>query len=218
MNIDTAFTDIHDWIPELVDAHDHREPYTQRVGTTTYTARHITRVPSLLDQLRHAGTPSTGEGGAGGYASRPAGNLEALDALVRIDLQASRWVRDLGEDDPATTEDCLRLLHGLHASAHSCGPRLKKRGCCQRHEIERDVRSWWTAARVMTGWDSPAFRPDNTCPICGKRGTLRIRFSAGSAVCVECHETWNPDTLSLLARHIKAENGEGSDTPTPDAA
>lgn len=213
MSIETKFTDIHDWIPELIEAHDHREPYTQRIGTTTYTARHITHVPSLLDQLRGATAPtSTGDStGPGGFTSQPAAHLEALDVLVRIDIKASRWIRDLGEDDPATTEDCLRLLHGLHASAHRCGPRRRGKACCTAHAIEHDVRSWWTAARVMTGWDTAAWRPNNTCPACDHRGGLRVRLDG--ALCIHCHETWTTDTIGVLAEHIRHENGEDA---TPD--
>lgn len=195
--------DIHDLVRELTEAHQHAEPYQRREGGTTWTDRHITRVPSLLDQLQHADQPSTGAGGAGGYDSRPAASLEALDTLIRIDLEAARWVRDLGEDDPGDTAACIRKLHGLHASATEPAQR----------DIERDIRRWWNQARIATGWDSPAWRPDNTCPLCGKRGTLRVRLSAHAAICIEgaCRTTWDADTIGLLAEHIRSENADADE-------
>lgn len=216
MTDSTALTDIHDWVNELTTWHSHRETYTQRQGTTSITAGHVTHVPPLIHQLLHAGAASTGEGGTGGYASRPAGNLESVATLVRIDIAAARWVRDLGEDDPGDKLDkhtglpihgsgtiaCIQLLHALHASAEQPAQRA----------IERDIKRWWTAARIVTGWDSPAWRPDNTCPACDRRGGLRIRLSASSALCIECHETWDDTTLGLLAEHIRAENRDDDTT------
>jgi hypothetical protein len=207
----TDFTDIHDWVADLIQGGIHRQAYGKKVGNTTWTATHVIYVPSLLDQLASATVSCTGEAGAGVFASRPAAHLEALDTLAQIDLEASRWVKDLGEDDPATTKACISKLHGLHASAHSCGKKPKKR-CCTKHTIEQDIRRWWTQARILTGWDSPAWRPDNTCPMCDKRGSLRVRLAAHSALCIDCRETWDASTIGLLADHIRLENAE-DETP-----
>lgn len=213
--------DFHGQMHELTETHSHREPYTVTERGTTWTDGHVTRVPSLLSQLDEGGVCSTGAGGFGGFASRPPARLEALDALADIDLAASRWVRDLGEDDPATTVECVRKLHGLHASAHGCGgaPGRGDDGqvsCCTQHAIEADVRRWWGHARIVTGWDSQAFRPDNTCPLCGRRGGLRVRIEASSAVCIECRESWDESTIGLLADHIRSENGEDDETAADD--
>lgn len=196
-----------DWVAELTTEHDHREPFTVRRGGTVYTSRHVTHVPSLLEQLRKAGRPSTGENSPGAYSSRPAAHIEAMDTLLIIDREASRWVRVLGAQDPDTTEQCILRLHGLHAGLTACrSKRTSKHGCCDAHRIEADIKRWWTQARIVTGWDSAAWRPDNTCPMCGKRGTLRVRFSAASALCIDCRETWDRETLGLLAQHINLEN------------
>jgi hypothetical protein len=69
------------------------------------------------------------------------------------------------------------------------------------------VRHWWHQARIITGWDSPALRPHNTCPICEAHDSLRIRLDA--AMCVECRTLWEgDDQLNVLARHIRAENDD----------
>jgi len=197
--------DFHTMVTELTQAHHHSEPYAVRRGTETWYRRHHAQVPSLLNQLASPAAPSTGEGGAGDYASRPAAHLEALDTLAHIDLAAARWVRDLGEDDPANTAACVRKLHGLHASATEPA----------QAAIERDVRRWWTQARIVTGWDSPAWRPDSTCYVCGHRGGLRIRLAAVAALCIECRAVWDETNIGILADHIRAENHEDD---APDAA
>ena len=187
-------TDIHDMIGELTSGRTNRQPYTR--GDETH--HHRTYVPALIDQLATATPSSEGANGAGGAASRPAAWLEPLDTLALIDNEAARWIRILGEDDPADTKLCVRRLHGLWASQDDT---TKKR-------IERDVRSWWTQARCVTGWDSPAWRPDNTCPLCGERRTLRLKLADQIGFCTDCRESWDATTIGLLADHIRAENGE----------
>lgn len=212
-----ATMDIHDLVNDLTREHAHREPYTSRTGTTSWTAHHVTRVPSLIDQLRHATPATTGDTGAGGYASRPAAHLESLDTLIHLDHEAARWVRTLGHDDPGDTTATIQLLHGLHANTPTCGrPTPGPTSCCTRHNIERDLRRWWTQARIVTGWDSPAWRPDNTCPVCDKRGGLRIRLSTSTGLCIECRETWDDTTIGLLADHIRYENADTDDAPGND--
>jgi hypothetical protein len=169
--------DLVDYVRELTEPHQHREHFTIRRGHTWYGQDHTTRVPSLLVQLEYATPTGQGEERANtGYASRPAGRLEALATLTTIDLEVSAWVRDLGEDDPTSTAACLRLLSSLMPSADPV----------TRRHVLRDVRRWWTQARVVTGWDSPAWRPDNTCPMCGERGSLRVRWSDKAALCPWC--------------------------------
>lgn len=194
--------DLADLVLELTRPHQHREPYSARVKGTLFGLHHTTSVPPLIHQLRYAQPSSGGEERANrGYASRPAARIEALDTLVRIDLEASRWVRDLGEDDPTDTIEVIARLHGLLASADEE----------TRKEVTRDVRRWWTQARITTGWDSPAWRPDNTCPLCAKRGGLRVKLADHAAFCVDCGETWTPETIALLADHIRSENAEDAD-------
>lgn len=206
---------IIDMIAQLTRAHRHAEAYTLEREGTSYTQNHIVEAPALLHQLEHSSPIAAGERGRGGYGSRPAASIEAIDTLIRIDLDAARWVRDLGEDDPGNTILCVRFLGSLLPSTQSCGAKPTKEGtaitCCARHAIEHDIRRWWTQARIVSGWDTAAWKPNNTCPLCGVRGSIRIRIDGAtdvSALCVECRETWDVATIPLLAEHIKAENHE----------
>lgn len=57
-------------------------------------------------------------------------------------------------------------------------------------------------------------QPDNTCPLCATRGSLRIRVGDGinsnsaSAMCVSCFEAWDDSNIGLLANHIRSENDD----------
>ncbi|GAW50599.1 MULTISPECIES: DUF7341 domain-containing protein [unclassified Nocardioides] len=201
-------TDLHDMIGELTRSHRHREVYTtDPIHGTRWTRFHNTRVPSLLAQLE-AASPS-GEGGArggAGFESRPAARVEALDVLVTIDREASRWVRMLGQDDPGYTDRCLTLLASLLPQVVRCDLPRGRGTCCTWHMVEHDVRSWWTQARIVTGWDTPAWRPDVTCPNCTTRGSLRIRLEERCGMCVECRDSWDPSSYQVLADHVRTES------------
>jgi hypothetical protein len=201
---------ILDMVAELTRPHSHAEAYAVvDVAGTVFGRRHRTRVPSLIHQLQHAAPSGEGLGRSGAYESRPVARVEALDTLVRIDLAAARWVRELGEDDPGTTEACVQLLGSLLPSADRC----KRRGgkdCCTAHAVEHDVRRWYAQARVVTGWDIPPWRPDATCPNCGVRGSLRVRLEDRAAVCAECHETWDSTTYQQLGEHVRNESMEAA--------
>lgn len=198
---------------ELTSEHTHRERYAVQIGETRYSRSHATRVPSLIHQLQHASPTGEGLERGTGFRSRPAARLEALDTLTRIDHQAAEWVRKLGEDDPGFTDRCVSLLGGLLASVDRCkgkgpkrDPETRKVTCCTAHQLEVDVARWWRQARITTGWDSPAWRPDNTCPLCGVRGGLRVRLADRAALCVDCQEEWGPAEYQELARHIRDES------------
>lgn len=199
---ETRHMTLADYIHELTATHQHAEHYTIRVGTEWRGQNHITTAPSLIEQLWANDTPSAAveEGARAGYASKPAARLDALDTAVRIDLEASRWVRDLGDDDPPDTRDVLRRLHSLAVGADYE----------TRAAITRDVRGWWIRARIVTGWDSPAWTPDNTCPNCSERGTLRVRLADRIATCTNdvCRVVWDAETIGLLADHIRVESAQ----------
>lgn len=199
---DTRGMQLPDYIRELTEPHTNSEPYTVREHGKWLTRHHHTRTPSLLAQLWANDTPSTAaeEGPRPGFNSKPAARLDALDTAVRIDLEVNRWITDLGETAHLDTAAALRQLHGLTPSAN---PET-------RREITHDVKRWWIRARIVTGWDSPAWTPDNTCPQCGERGTLRIRLADKIATCVDdaCRSTWDEATIGLLADHIRAESEE----------
>lgn len=220
---DEAADDLRTMIAELSTGHRHREHYTRQIGATVWAGDHVTDVPSLIWQLEHAIPAKAGDdGGAAGYRSQPAAWLESLDTLARIDVEASRWVTDMGGSDHGTTTQIVLRLGGLLPSVHRCArphahlehaldeSKQKRVTCCQWHAVERDVKRWWTQARIVTGWQSPAWRPNNTCPMCGVRGTLRVRLSDRSALCVDCRETWDSTTIGLLAEHIRGENVEAA--------
>jgi hypothetical protein len=209
----SEYTDIHQVIRQLTQWYTHREPYTHEANGTTWTSHHITQVPPLITQLTQAKPAPTGDLTGAGPRSRPAANIEALDTYTHIDIQAARWVRELGEDDPSDTIACITKLYSLAASAHHCGYTKatiedRKVTCCAVHNIERDIRHWWTQARIVSGWDTPAWAPNNTCPMCSERRTLRIRPDDQTGMCTGCRETWDRSNIGLLAEHVRQENGD----------
>lgn len=206
--------DIHDLVHELCDKHQHREYYLRRKKPRY----HITDNPPLIVQLKAAATPNSSveSGAARPAASKPSAAIDAIDTLNRIDHDAATWIRRLGEDDAGNTIACIRQLHALTASQDRCGRRTPQRDthgrviCCTYHRIEADIRRWWSWARVTTRWDLAPWQPDNTCPLCGERGSMRVRLVEQLATCVNdaCRETWDDTTIGLLAEHIRAENHE----------
>lgn len=203
--------DVHTIVTQLTRPHTHRQPYTFEGDMASWDTAHVTTVPALITQL--LGADRSTDGKRGTCESKPAANVEALDTLAHIDRAAAKWVRELGEDDPGDTIACVRKLYALAASAQFC-KRAKatvedrKVTCCTVHAIERDLRTWWTQARLVTGYDTAAWRPNNTCYICSERRTLRIRVDDQTAMCVNCRETWDAGNIGILADHVRAENGE----------
>lgn len=180
--------------------------------------------PPLLEQLYQSVEPSgSAEAGTARPASsRPAARLDAIDTANRIDSWVSVWLEYLGKKAPADSIARLRLLGSLLPSTERCthrhaviDPETGEIVCCQAHNLEADIGRWWTWARVVTGWDTPAWQPANTCPLCGTRGTLRVRLDEQRATCINdgCRETWDTATIGLLAEHIRAENGEQEGEP-----
>jgi hypothetical protein len=225
-------TDIHTIHTHLTQWHQHRQPYTFEGGMSSWDTYHTTEVPPLIQQLNEAEKPSAGDLTGTTFGSRPVVSIEAIDTLSHIDWEAAKWVRKLGHDDPGDTIACVTKVYSLAASAEFCRrdngvigevevpvqvaedkweTRTRKEIiCCDVHRIERDMRRWWTQARITSGWDSRAWAPNNTCPIteCGERRTLRIRVDDQTAFCVNCRETWDSTSIGILAEHVRAENGE----------
>lgn len=192
--------DIHDIHEELTRPHTHRERYERTERGTSWQKDHVTLVPALIDQLASASNTQDGANGAGGYKSRPAAWLEPLDILAHIDERARNWIYKLtGDTNPRRdTKGCVSKLHGIHASqdAHT------------QSAIDRDMRTWWIQARLATGWDKRAWRPDNSCPVCTERRTIRVHLEDKMAFCADCKATWDSDNIGLLAEHIRSENAE----------
>lgn len=185
-------TDLHDMVRELTDRHVHRERYETHRGHTKVMQDHITTNPALLDQLERAvQAGGVGDDGQRGYTSKPTARLDALDTLIRIDYEARDTLTALGGDSNADTKTVIRRI----AATDPGNPHIKR---------------WWTWARVITGWDLPAWSPDNTCPACATRGTLRIRLIEHIASCIndQCRAIWDHTTIGLLADHIRSENDD----------
>lgn len=200
---------IADCVEELTTPRTHREPYTRMTDAGTMISdRHVTHVPPLLEQLQQAIEPSSGrsvDSGLSVPSSRPSALIEAMDTYMRIDHDAYMWCKTYAEDrrwDSLT--DKLRALVGAAGRMEDD----------TQHNLARACRSWLTAAKVTTGWEVPAHRPRNTCPLCGEKQTLRIRLgdgvtsNAASALCVNCFQTWDDSNIGLLAAHIRTENDD----------
>lgn len=209
--------DLYDLVRELCEKTQHWEFYMRK----RKPRHHVTTNPPLLVQLAAASTPnpSVEAGASRPAASKPSAAIDAIDTLMRIDHEAAAWVRRLGQDDPGNTIRCVVQVGALAVAQDRCDRASAKRDehgrviCCAYHRIETDVRRWWSWARIVTRWDLPPWQPDNTCPLCGARGTLRVRAVERLATCTEdaCRETWDETTIGLLADHIRAENHEGEE-------
>jgi hypothetical protein len=194
-------------VDDLTLARAHEEPY-RKVDEhgTVIVGKHKTHVPPLLEQLRTSLEPGgTGDTGRAVPASRPSARLDAMDVYMRIDQAVYVWCKTYVERrrwDSLT--DRLRALVGA-------APNIEDD---EQHQLAREARRWVTWAKVTTGWEVPAMQPDNTCPLCGARGGLRVRVGDGitsteaSAYCVGCGESWDDTTIGLLAEHIRSENGD----------
>lgn len=189
---------LHQMIRELT------EPTTQATKRPDGTVEHKVSAPSLLDQLSSLG-PSSSEGVRRGFGSRPVANLEAVGTAKAIDRETRLWLRTLGDPGRGNGKDVVRRLHSLTPSLDQDTV----------DAITSDVRRWWTSARILSGWDSPSWKPNNSCPSCGERGTIRVNVADRLGCCVECRAAWDSATLGVLAEHVRRENG---DTPGETAA
>lgn len=187
--------------PEMLAADHIRQlthPYTttERIHRDNGTTElHTLTHPPLLTQLQHATTGSThlsDDNVATRFGSKPAGHLEALDLLNRINRESTQLADEHGIDEPNLTKRLTRLSGFIGHNPH------------------KQVRSWWAAARVLTHWDSPAYRPHGTpCPACWDVTTLRIRVDEELAHCSGCGESWDTSgdpgsrPLALLAQHVR---------------
>lgn len=219
-------TNVHDMIRQLTTSHPHSEPYTLERNGEQWQTRYHTTVPALIHQLVGVTDNTNGsqeESGSQHGKSRPAARIELLDTLILIDVEAGEWLDRLGYTIPANKIDpntqltivgsgciiALSRLNGLYPSTDTCGrqshPREKgEPWCCARGHLSHDIRRWWYQARIITGWDTPAFKPRATCPVCDVTGSLRVKPEG--ALCVECRSVWDAQQIGLLAEHIRSEN------------
>lgn len=202
-------------LTEAVDAltrpRTHREALTPDMAPLDAVTRRpihgavITKVASLLDQLTRALEPGgTTDSGHRKPASTPAARLEALSALLVIDRECTDWMGFLALADRHLLAANLNGLVGAATSLDTDDPELAN--------LATSAKRWMTLANVTTGWEVAPWRPDNTCPLCAVRGSLRVRVGDGtseaSATCVGCWQHWTAETIGLLADHIRWENGD----------
>lgn len=147
----------------------------------------IRRHPPLLDQL-HAGLqPSTAEDVNPTWESRPPCRTEILDAIIRIEQWAVTVGRALDLHGPPR-----RILADIPTAAH----RLDDSGL---QALASDLHTLHTLARILTTWDTPPARPNLQCTHCDRRGAIRVRIDTLTAICLNCHTTWGPHNIGLLA-------------------
>ena len=206
----TPELDIHDMIRELTAEHSQREPYEWQEATWNGQAfipkgpkinkTHWNKVPALIHQLEGARDilGSEGEeGGRGAPTSKPATRLEAIDMLALINRETAAWLTTLGATTiPTDTIRRLLRLNGLHPSTQGD----------ERDRLEHDVKSWWHQARIVTGWDMPAFKPKGaTCPACEAKDTLRVKLDGALCVEAKCRARWDASQVGLLGEHVRIE-------------
>jgi hypothetical protein len=158
---------------------------------------------SLLDDLVGAVVP-----GGGGFdpnervsiapGSRPAARLDAIDGMRRIEADVRLWVARVTGNwygGRGAVRGDLSLLVGL-----SGGLADDVAGW-----LARDARAWVTLAKVLSGWDSPAYAPHVECPQCEHVDSLRVRLTQQAAVCVYCGAFWGPGNggIGVLADHVR---------------
>jgi hypothetical protein len=200
---DDAVQDVADQIDELTKPRTHTEPFwTWTKGRHRKVESWETRQPSLLDQLRdqlpaNADVESEAPIGTGGADTRAPLAIAVLDVLLRIEAAAAHWVSvQLRRDLRETVEDNLRLLVSAATRAEDW----------QLRDLARDVHRWHCWAATLTGWASPPFVPNAPCPLCARKGALRINADQKRALCVECGAVWSEadGSIGLLADQIRA--------------
>lgn len=159
-----------------------------RFSTTeniTFIGLHTVWHPALLDQIEQTVTGSTTAGQVfhAAYGSKPAGRLDSIDFLARIDKQS----KEIGLRYSIGKMPLRPRLHDI-AQALGATP-------------DPMVHSWWVSARVLTQHDSAAIALNAPCPReeCDMWGSIRVRFNPNMAFCVNCGSTWSDDNLDPVA-------------------
>lgn len=172
---------------------------------------HRTVQPPLLAQLKaranaayRAEAPEeSGAGGHGVAGSRPAADLAAIAALVLIEQSLSRWLARMGSD--------VRPSGNLAQDMRALVGALPNRSAHTQRAVADSFTRWVALAETVTGWRTPAWKPDVRCPHCadlpGEDRGLRIQLDMRTARCLSCKRTWDPVTIRLLARQITDDAG-----------
>jgi hypothetical protein len=192
--------DLADLADELTRPMHHSEPLAMPDRHRNRRVRHVWRTehPSLLDQLAAAVMPGEAyaEDAGGAKAKRPfpppPARLDAVDRLLAIEAAVAHWCMVLGLPLRETAAENLRALVGASGTiSHE-----------QLLTLVADAKAWRNWAATVTGWQEPPWSPGAACPMCGKLAGLRVRLDRKTACCVHCGESWDGETIGLLARHI----------------
>lgn len=184
---------ISDLIGQLIRPRKHTTTLPTSDGTTnTHTSHH----PPLLDELESNTT--TAKVGVERYhsapKSKPAGRLDAVALLHRIDKEADQIATVISSRRIGTLRDRLSSISGTIADQDHITNKWA-------HQL---ITGWVIAAKVITGWDTVPFTPDVPCPNveCERRGTIRIRVEDQVALCIECATHWTPDDILQLGQYV----------------
>lgn len=146
---------------------------------------------SLLGQLNTVTTldqNTTGEVFHSTPKSKPAGRLDAVALLQRVDQESEELCHELGVH-PVPVFMLDRLAH--------------IRWALRDGRPNSTVASWWVAARILTGLDGPPMTPNVPCEHCLTRGGLKVQARPQGAVCTSCGKTWDEATFGGLVGWVR---------------
>lgn len=203
----TMLADIAAVADELTDVRKHREPFEVWSPSRHRVKRwHETTVPGLLAQLRAAFVPGRAEqveSGSGVPGSRPPLHLEAISRHTVITVGAARWMWSLELTQRETVEANVRALVGAAGAMDSDA----------QAALLTELRRWRTWCAVLTGWETPPFRPHVACPVCDTMDSLVIRLDTSKAYCrdMDCLSTWDASSIGVLGEYIRRKTeGKGA--------
>lgn len=184
---------ISDYINQLIRP----RKYTVTIqGPNNTTRTHTTHHPALIDEL--ANNTTTAKVGVdkthGDPRSKPAGRLDAVALLQRIDKDADTIAQRIGSRRIGTLPQRLSSISGTVADTDEETTAW----------VRAKIRGWVIGAQVITGWDTVPFTPDVPCPDtkCERRGSIRIRVEDQVAYCVECGYHWGPSDILQLGTYV----------------
>lgn len=175
-----------------------------RAKRTRERRKHSVTLPALLDELRSAAIPGSGDVGAaiGGFESRPSAELEPLAVFREIDHDAGFWARTFRIEGA----DLADVLHSLVSAPHDEA---------QLAAITRQAVRWVHRARLATGHEPLPITLNEPCPYCLRRHALVIAGDLQSAKCTRCSTRWSPDTIGLLADMLRTNETQETAAAVP---
>lgn len=197
----SSIADAVDALTNPIQVRERYEVWENRNRKVRYWAHTL---PSLLDQLHAAVIPGEVyvEDDAGHIhrmpQSTPPARLEAINACLVIDAGAALWVMRCHLTVREATASNLRALVGATVDSDTT------------NEMLSELRRWYGMAATIAGWERPPWRPSAPCPICDHTGGLRVRLDRQTATCVDCGESWTPDTIGLLGEYVRGITSVGA--------